>query len=330
LTFLGDIWRDDADKADKIRLIQQWMGYLLTVDASQHSMLLLYGQGRNGKSVLMQLIHAMIGAGNTTSAMPASLHVASVRARLARALLNLCSDLPLDEVISAGVIKATVAGEPLEASHKHKASHTVYQYARLMMGSNHLPKTNDLTAGYFDRLVILSFNRYFEEAERDPDLLRKLKAEMPGIVAWAVQGLYDLRSEGRFTIPSSSDTLKHAYIAEASPIHMFVDECVEVSTTGETIASSKLFAAYVAWCKPHRFSPGTSTTFGKVLGTLNLKKRKSSVIQWELVLKQQDTSDDVQKQDKTAHLRPIPTPLVLGSSRLPPPSLTPAAISQAH
>jgi putative DNA primase/helicase len=201
LTFLDDIWRDDADKPDKLRLIRQWMGYLLTADASQHKMLLLYGQGRNGKSVLMQLIHAMVGAGNTTSAMPASLHVASVRARLARTLLNLCSDLPLDEVISAGVIKATVAGEPLEASHKHKGSHTVYQYTRLMMGSNHLPKTKDFTAGYFDRLIILSFNRYFEEGERDPDLLDKLKAEMPGIVAWAVEGLYDLRAEKKLTIP---------------------------------------------------------------------------------------------------------------------------------
>jgi putative DNA primase/helicase len=59
----------------------------------------------------------------------------------------------------------------------------------------------------------LNFNRYFSEADRDTTLQKKLVAEMPGIIAWALQGLYDLRAQGSFTVPASSTDALRSYMA---------------------------------------------------------------------------------------------------------------------
>lgn len=51
LSFLDQVFEPDADKAEKIRFVQQWMGYLITPDVSQQKMVWLVGEGSNGKSV---------------------------------------------------------------------------------------------------------------------------------------------------------------------------------------------------------------------------------------------------------------------------------------
>ena len=46
--FLDEIFRDDIDKAQKIRLVQQWFGYCLIPLTDMQKMLMLIGEGENG------------------------------------------------------------------------------------------------------------------------------------------------------------------------------------------------------------------------------------------------------------------------------------------
>ena len=58
LTFLDDIFRDDLDKQQKIDFLQEWFGYCLIPDTSQHKFVWLVGRGGNGKSVLLSVLVA--------------------------------------------------------------------------------------------------------------------------------------------------------------------------------------------------------------------------------------------------------------------------------
>lgn len=85
------------------------MGYLLTPDVSQQLMTWFVGDGSNGKSVLLDVIRALIGETNITAVALSDLSNKFSRAHTAGKTLNICSDLPA-KAVSDGYIKAMVAG----------------------------------------------------------------------------------------------------------------------------------------------------------------------------------------------------------------------------
>lgn len=280
MAFLDSIWQGDSDVLQKRQFIQQWMGGLLLADSSQQCMLILKGEGSNGKSVLMDIARHMVGEANTTSAMLHRLKHPDVRATLDKKLLNQSPDLPKLRHVSDGEFKAIIGGDSIEASAKYKPSSHFKPYVRLMVATNNMPHSSDTTEGYFRRLVVLTFNRHFSEHERDPQLLTKLKDEMPGIVAWAVAGARALRALGRFSIPPSSAQEIQAYRAEISPARSFAEECLVPSQGPSSIKAQELFSAYSTWCRSHGFSPGNSVSLGRELSSLGFRSRKVSSTVW--------------------------------------------------
>jgi putative DNA primase/helicase len=281
IAFLNSIWANDADRVQKIRFIRQWIGYLLVADASLQKMVILKGEGSNGKSVLMDLIRTVIGEANTASANVDRFRMAYVRSTLEGKLLNLSADLPKRGAVSDGDLKAIVSGDTIEVSPKHKPSYAIKPFARLMVATNNMPPSRDTSDGYFRRLVILNFNRKFSEAQQDPHLLGTLLRELPGIVAWAVDGLYDLRNEGRFTVPSSSTLAVQAYREELSSVSLFAEECLVHSPNGRTgFLPKDLFMAFRLWCRDRGFDAGNMVTFGRELSTLGFNQRKSGFTWW--------------------------------------------------
>lgn len=284
MAFLGSIWHGDSDAQQKKGFIQEWLGLLLTADSSHQCMLILKGEGSNGKSVLMEIARQLVGEANTTSAMLDRLNVPHVRSTIDKKLLNQSADLPKLRQVADGDFKAIISGDSVEASAKYKPSATFKPYVRLMVATNNMPHSKDTTDGYFRRLIVLSFNRQFAESERDPNLLAKLKEEMPGIVAWAVEGARMLRERGKLSVPPSSNQEVRTYREELSPAMSFAGECLEASRGTSGIRAADLFSAFSAWCKAHGFSVGSSISLGRELTRLGFRSRKSGTTLWMLQL----------------------------------------------
>lgn len=275
LAYLNGVFQPDADKAEKIAFVQQWLGYLLVPDTSMQKMLWLVGAGANGKSVLLAVVNALVGEANISHAMLDTFHQSHVRAELDGKLVNIAGEMAADSMIDDGYVKAIVAGDTIEASRKYKPSKSFRPFVRLMAATNNLPRTNDLTHGFFRRTIILSFNRKFADHEQNPNLLNELLEELPGILAWAVDGLRTLRQQGRFTIPASSDAALEQYRAEANPVQLFADECLTASPTGRATPRD-LRAVYAEWCRQYGFIPRNVSTFGQALGALGFEPFKSN------------------------------------------------------
>ncbi|MDH6149340.1 MULTISPECIES: DNA primase family protein [Paraburkholderia] len=275
VSYLDGVFQSDADKADKIAFVQQWLGYLLVPDTSLQKMLWLVGAGANGKSVLLAVVNALVGEANISHAMLDTFHQSHVRAELDGKLVNIAGEMAADSMIDDGYIKAIVAGDTIEASRKYKPSKSFRPFARLMAATNNLPRTNDLTHGFFRRTIILSFNRKFAAHEQNPNLVKELLEELPGILAWAVAGLRTLRQQGHFTIPASSDAALEQYRAEANPVKLFADECLVASQTGRA-QSKDLLAVHRQWCGQYGFNCRNVSTFGRALGELGFEQVKSN------------------------------------------------------
>lgn len=91
----------------------------------------------------------------------------------------------------------------------------------------------------------MPFTVTIPDEEKDKDLPEKLKAELPGILAWAVRGCLDWQRDGL----GEPDEVRQApadYRAEMDTLEQFISECCFVNAEAR-VRSSLLFDAYTEW-----------------------------------------------------------------------------------
>src|SRR5690606_19592422 len=91
--FLDEIFRGDSDAIIKKRIIWEIIGYSLTNTAKYEKFILLVGKGANGKSVLLEIIMALVGHENTAAVQPAEFSNKFQRGYLHRKLVNIVTEL---------------------------------------------------------------------------------------------------------------------------------------------------------------------------------------------------------------------------------------------
>lgn len=274
MAFLDQTFRGDADKAEKIEFLKQWFGYCLTTDVTQQKFLWLVGSGANGKSVILTVLRELIGTPNVHAASLSELKTSHVRAELENKLLNISSEMSANDTVSDGYLKQIVAGDPIEAARKFKNSYTFRPFVKLVASTNNLPRLLDLSHGFARRAIILTFNNIVAQPDMDPQLESKLLTELPGIAAWAVSGLRNLRHAGNFVAIPSSSAMIAQYRMESDPVALFADEELEKIIEGVGIRPTELFQSYRDWARRNGFSDMNIQTFGKRLVALGFVKRR--------------------------------------------------------
>ena len=100
-------------------------------------------------------------------------------------------------------------------------------------------------------------------AEQDRKLADKLRAELPGILAWAVGGCLEWQREG-LRAPDDVRRATAAYRAEMDVMGAFLQECCVLDTNSH-VAAKALYAAHKLWCEEHGQRPETQRGFGSRL-----------------------------------------------------------------
>ncbi|MCD2183504.1 phage/plasmid primase, P4 family [Rhizobium sp. GN54] len=246
--FLLDIFRDDPDRDDKIRVVLEMMGYSLMGHANREKFVLLIGAGANGKSVLLATLEALLGKQNVAGVQPASFDNKFQRGHLDQKLANIITELKQGETIADAELKAITSGEPATVEHKNKDPFVIRPFATCWFGTNHMPHTRDYSDAFFRRALVITFNRVFEPHEQDSGLKDKLKAELPGILNHALNAYAGVVSRNAFTVPASSVSAQRKWQVEADQVAQFVEERCE-TRTGGTVSISFLYSTYQGWAQ---------------------------------------------------------------------------------
>lgn len=274
LKFLNEIFENDADKLEKIAFLKTWFGYCLVPDTTQHKFVWMIGSGGNGKSVLLSLLTKLIGSSNVSDLHIESLGDKYVRAELIGKLVNISAEMSANATLADGYFKQIVSGEPIPAERKYQDPFSFKPFARLIGATNHLPRLQDLSDGFFRRAIILSFNRKFTGDDCDPTLEATLTSELPGILTWAVEGLKELRVSGKFAIPPSSIEAMQQYKVESDPVALFVASCLQLSDD-ERMSPSEIYEGYKSWAKINGYAAFNIINFGKRLAALGVNHSRS-------------------------------------------------------
>ncbi len=247
--FVYEIFEKDEDKYDKVSLLQEYLGYCLTLDVSQQKALLLLGNGSNGKSIVLQVMEKLLGKENYSNIELHQLSNKNYIVEIQNKYVNFCSEIDSKNSFSSGIFKRIVAGETLTGDAKFKNPIKFQPFCKLLFATNGLPFTTDTTKGYFRRIMILKFNRSFEGSQKDPTLVNKLYQELDGIFNWLLIGLERLYKNGHFTVPISSSLEIEKYLASSNSVVSFISEkCQITNEPGQYEKYDDLYMEYRTFC----------------------------------------------------------------------------------
>ncbi len=249
---------------EDIDAVQEFMGYIFYRGYPVAAALLLEGGGSNGKSTLIGLIKALLGASNIATCSLQELeynHFA--KADLVGKLANLYADLSDMALKSTGTFKMLTGGDPITAERKYGQRAPFVNHAKFIFSANKVPMAYDDTDAFFRRFIIVKFPRTFDKGTADARLLEKLTTgeELSGLLNWALAGLRRLMGNGFvFSNSKSVDEVREEYIRMSNPVEAFFMDIVEEDPE-KRIAKADLYQAYVSYCKAKKLVPVTMPTF---------------------------------------------------------------------
>jgi len=244
--FLKEVFCEDAELAV---LAQQMFGYCLMGGRPfLHKAFWLSGDGRNGKGTFQDVLRELLGRQNVSCVQLKDLDKPFSVVNLDGKLANITDELPTG-LLSSAQFKTAVAGEPLIAAHKGKPEFELYPMARFIFAGNNAPKFGDDSSGLTERIVAIPFNRFFKIEERDVNLSLKLRAELSGILNWAVEGLRQLRDVGFIVEPRASLEEKFEYEKESNSVLAFCEENIDYpSANGSFCSTAQIYVWYKIYC----------------------------------------------------------------------------------
>ena len=265
---------------DTIQRLQEWCGYCLVPDVSLQRCLMLVGDGKNGKSVFLQTLREVIGSANVSSLELAEMFDRFKVGGLQGKLANICSDVDTNTVIHTS-FKKIVAGEHTVAERKHYDPFEFQPFARILFSANKFNPTRDHSEGFYRRFDIVRFQRFFEDHERDPALLYKLRDELPGIFNWALLGLIRMINQNMNLTHSNSMAQEHEkFRLETHPFRGFLEECCEIKTTEDgdpigKVEKSFFIEKYKEWCEQNGYRMQSTHRITADLAALGVEVKRA-------------------------------------------------------
>lgn len=188
--FLREIFKSDEDL---IQFVQRAVGYSLTGSTREQVFFLCYGTGGNGKTKFLEVLRALLGdlaqaARFESFLLKRTEGIPNDVARMRGARVVTASEAPGERRLSEATVKELTGGDTICARFLFQEGFEFAPTFKLWLSANHRPEIHDTSWAMWRRVRLLPFTVTIPEAKRDLDLAEKLHAELPGILAWAVEG----------------------------------------------------------------------------------------------------------------------------------------------
>ena len=251
-----------------ISFLQRAIGYSLTGETSEQCMFIFYGSGANGKTTFLQTINAMLGeyamqTPTETLLIKRRGAIPNDVARLKGARFVTASEAESEQRFAVSLIKQMTGGDTISARFLHQEWFDFQPTHKIFLGTNHKPEIRDTDHAIWRRIRLVPFEVTIPEAERDLNLVEKLKAELPGILAWAVKGCLNWQNEGLGT-PDEVRTATEEYRNEMDVLSEFLSDCC-IEGPSHEVETRLLYDAYSAWCEKNGDRPLAKRTLGRKL-----------------------------------------------------------------
>jgi len=254
--FLKQTFKNDPEL---IKFNQRWFGYSLTGDICEHALWFGSGSGGNGKGVMLNTIHWLMGDYARTAPMDmftAKTHDSHPTdlAMLRGARLVTASETEEGRAWAESRIKQMTGGDPISARFMRQDFFTYLPQFKLSLIGNHNPRLKNIDDAVRRRFNLVPFLNQVPKEKQDQQLQEKLKGEGPGIMQWLVDGCLSWQEVG-LKAPEAVKEATKKYFDEQDLIGQWLEEYYQDSK-GATVAHADLFRSWSIFAQGAGADPG--------------------------------------------------------------------------
>ncbi len=289
------LWQQTSDRifagnAAVCGFVRRLFGAALAGLVVEHILPIFWGDGSNGKGLLLETVMDVLGP-DFACKISADVLLASKGDRHPTELADLhgkrlvvASESDDGRRLKEGLIKEITGGDTIKARRmredfwQFRPSHT------LVMLTNHRPTVRGTDHGIWRRLCLVPFVQKFWDADRgetgppelqaDKHLRDKLRSEHAGILAWLVQGCLEWQHSG-LGEPEEVKAATAQYRSSQDVLGAFVAACCAEGPE-YTAKASDVYRAYSAWCKANGEYAVSQRRFGDAMSERGVDRYKSN------------------------------------------------------
>lgn len=281
-----ELWLDAIGQffchdSELISYVQKIVGLSIIGKVFMESLIISYGDGRNGKSTFWNTIYKVLGGyGGTMSADALTVgcrrNVKPEKAELKGKRLIIAAELEEGTRLSTSMVKQLCSTDDISAEKKYKDHFSFTPTHTLVLYTNHLPRIGATDAGIWRRLVVIPFNAVIEGSSDIKNYADYLAEKAGGaVLAWAMEGARMVIGEGyRLEMPECVKEAIGTYKDDNDWLSDFINEKCEVSR--EFIQKSgEFYQEYRLYCQKNGEFTRSTTDFYAALNKAGFARKRT-------------------------------------------------------
>ena len=279
--FIADVLPD----ANVATFVQRLAGLALLGAQPEHLLVILLGDGANGKSTLTRVIpsvlgdYAVVASRDVLLALKHDSHP-TAKADLFRRRFAHSGELPPAAKLDEAQVKELTGGDRIKARRMREDFWEFDPSHLLWLHANHRPLIEGTDDGIWRRVVLVPFDVKILPDERDPHLAEHILAdEASGVLRWMLAGLADYLNHG-LQIPDIVNAATERYRTESDTVAAFFAEAGLVFGPKVWTPTADLIALHGEWftangaTEPERAHYQRVTTVLKERGAAQRRNRQ--------------------------------------------------------
>ena len=260
--------------------VQQLAGLAAIGGVFAENLIIAYGEGRNGKSTLFNVIARVLGS--YSGSLSADVLTNSCRrnikpelAELRGKRLVIASELEEGNGLNTAVLKQLRSTDPIYAEPKYRRPFSFIPTHLAVLCTNHLPSIGTMDTGTWRRIKVVPFNAVIQGDSEVKNYTEYLfKSAGGAILKWIMDGSKMVIENGyKIEAPDAVKSVVEEYRATNNDFQEFLDSCCNVGD-GYSIPSGELYTAYRSYATSQGFFPKNKQNFYSNLERAGFSKRR--------------------------------------------------------
>jgi len=256
-----------------IEFFQELTGYTLLHNNPEEIFIILWGAGKNGKTVTTKVLKKILGKYAKTAMVDTIMksrikgdgagHRSDLVA-IASARMVMIAEGNAEDELAAGLIKQMTGGDGYSVRGAYEKRPVEYDPGfKIYFVTNHLPMIDGADYGLMRRVFLIPFTATIQNRITEYDRVL-FEEEGSGILRWMLEGLKRYQERGGFVLPDVVRSEIEKYRSSHDIISLWMnDECVRDIAAVET--RSVIIGNYQNWCQMNKYPELKAKEFWGIL-----------------------------------------------------------------
>lgn len=256
--------------------IQEALAYPLS-KVHLEKIIYLFGNGRNGKSISLEVITNVLGNENVSHVPLINITKNDGLAlqQMENKLINISYENS-SKIFDTSALKSYISGEALNVKRLYQDSYSTTNYPQSLMASNSMPQSDDFSEGFYRRFRFIPFNVTIEKDKVNPNLKNELCEELAGIANWLLEGVRRLRENKKFTYSPTIEALQDEFRVDSDNVYSFLNDENCIQSTNQKKLLSLLYKEFEDYCEFNGYKTMGKKTFKYRLISLGYKIQRAT------------------------------------------------------